>query len=55
MEQVLVAVDLVLAIGAAPEQHLVAAAVVEVIADLHYPVADLHQAVLQGSADLEVD
>jgi hypothetical protein len=55
MEQVLVAVDLVLALGTVPEQHLVAAAVVEVVADLHYSAADSHQALVLCSADLEVD
>ncbi len=55
VELVLVAVDLVLVLGAIPEHYLVAAAAVEVVADLHYPVADSHQAVVLGSADLEVD
>ncbi len=38
MEQVLVAVDLVLAVGAGSEQYLVAAAVVEAVADSHQAV-----------------
>jgi hypothetical protein len=49
VEQVLVAVDLMLALGAAPEQHLVAAAVVEVVA------ADSHQTAMPSSTDLDVD
>jgi hypothetical protein len=55
VEQALVAVDLVLALGAGAEHYLVAAVVVEVVADLHYPVADSHHAVVLGSADLEMD
>jgi hypothetical protein len=34
---------------------LAAAAVEEVDSDLHYPVADLNQAVVLGSADHQVD
>jgi hypothetical protein len=55
LEWVLVAADLVVAPAAAPDQHLVAVVVAEVEPDLHYPPADLHQAVVLGYADLEVD
>jgi hypothetical protein len=55
VEQVLVAVDLVLALGAGLEHYLVSAAVAEAVADLPYPVANIHHAVVLGSADLEVE
>ncbi len=55
LDQVLAAADQVVALVAASDQHLVAAAVVEVDFDLHYPAADLLQAVVLGSADHAVD
>ncbi len=49
------AAGLLVGLAAAPDQHLVAAAVVEVVADLGCPAADWHLAVVVGSVDLEVD
>jgi hypothetical protein len=55
VEQVLAAVGLVLVHSAAPEDYLVAAAIVKVAADLHYLVDDSNQAVVLDSADLDLD
>jgi DNA primase len=50
----LVAADLMVALAAASDQHLVTAALVEVAVELHCPATYLHQAEVPDSVDVEL-